>query len=341
MTALALRRGTVSSVEAGGPLVRLTVEVAGEQRPAISYERLTGPVEPGDDVVVNVAGRDLGLGSGGFDIVHVNLTRGLDGTGIDGAHVMKLNYSSLQHAVHPVEERFDGEVLLDLPLRRPVAVISLHGQLPCVAWAAAQARPGLKVGFVQTAGGALPGSLSDVVRDLLERELLCGQVTAAPAFDGEHEAISAPGAIHAGLTELGWDACIAGPGPGILGSATALGHGGLAGLDTAHAAMSLGCPTIMVPRMSSGDARPRHQGLSHHTATVLELLLRPALVAVPAGALVSLPGEHEARAAEVDLDGYAQSQLPARTMGRSIEEDELFFRAALAGGGVLAEEVGP
>jgi hypothetical protein len=200
---------------------------------------------------------------------------------------MKLNYSSLQHAVHPLEERAGGateQVLGELPLRRPVAVISLHGQLPCVAWAAAD-----------------------------------------------------PGAIHAALTELGWDACIAGPGPGILGSATALGHGGLAGLDTAHAALALGCPTILVPRMSSGDARPRHQGLSHHTATVLELLLRPALVAVPAGALVNLPGEHEARAAEVDLDGYAASQLPARTMGRSMEEDELFFRAALAGGGVLAE----
>jgi hypothetical protein len=345
VSALALRRGTVSSVEEPGPLTRLTVQVNGEQRPAISYERMTGPVEVGDDVVVNVAGRDLGLGSGGFDIVHVNLTRGLQGTGIDGAHVMKLNYSSLQHAVHPVEERAGGgdteQPLHDLPLRKPVAVISLHGQLPCVAWSAAQVRPGVKVGFVQTAGGALPGSLSDVVRDLLDRELLCGQVTAAPAFDGEHEAISAPGAIHAALTELGWDACIAGPGPGILGSATALGHGGLAGLDTAHAALSLGCPTVVVPRMSSGDARPRHQGLSHHTATVLELLLRPALVAVPAGALVSLPGEHEARAAEVDLDGYAASQLPARTMGRSIEEDELFFRAALAGGAVLAEEVGP
>jgi hypothetical protein len=341
MTALALRRGTVTAIESPGPATRLTVDVGGEKRPAISYNRITGPVEAGDDVVVNVAARDLGLGSGGFDVVHVNLTRGLSGTGVEGAHVMKLNYTSLQHAVHPVEELAGAggeQPSLDLPLRKPVAVISLHGQLPCVAWAAAQNTPALRVGFVQTAGGALPGALSDVVRELLERGLLAGHVTAAPAFDGEHDAISAPGAIHAGLTALGWDACIAGPGPGILGSATALGHGGLAGLDTAHAALALGCPTVLVPRMSSGDARPRHAGLSHHTATVLELLLRPALVAVPAGALVSLPGDHEARAAEVDLDGYASSGLPARTMGRSIEEDELFFRAALAGGAVLAEE---
>ena len=30
----------------------------------------------GDEVVVNTQARDLGLGSGGFDIVHVNLSRG-------------------------------------------------------------------------------------------------------------------------------------------------------------------------------------------------------------------------------------------------------------------------
>ena len=39
-----------------------------------------------------------------------------------------------------------------------------------------------------------------------------------------------------------------------------------------------------------------------------------------------------------DLDGYAGSGLPGRTMGRSIAEDDLFFRAALAGGDVLAAE---
>ncbi len=36
----------------------------------------------GDEVVVNVAALDLGLGSGGFDVVHVNLTRGLAGSGL-------------------------------------------------------------------------------------------------------------------------------------------------------------------------------------------------------------------------------------------------------------------
>jgi hypothetical protein len=91
--------------------------------------------------------------------------------------------------------------------------------------------------------------------------------------------------------------------------------------------------------MSSGDPRPRHQGLSHHTGTVLRLLLRPVEVALPEGEASELPGAHNRRMGDADLDGYRRSGLPARTMGREIEEDELFFRAALAGGAVLAEEL--
>jgi hypothetical protein len=336
VTRLALRRGTVVSVERDGPAAEVTVEVAGERRPALSFEGMTGAIESGDDVIVNVAAVDLGLGSGGFDIVHANLTRGLEGSGEPDAHVMKLNYTSLQHAVRPVEEQ---AAELSATGGRPVAVIALHSQLPCVAWAAAQARPGARIGYVQTAGGALPGALSRTVRELRERGLLAGHVTAGQAFGGEHDAITTAGAIHAGLVALGWDAAIAGPGPGILGSATALGHGGLAALDTAHAALALGAPTVVVPRMSSGDARPRHRGLSHHSETVLELMLRPALVAVPRGVDPDLPGDHERRVGAADLDGYRASGLPIRTMGRGPDEDELFFRASLAGGSVLAEEI--
>ena len=313
MQRLALRRGTVVAVDGA----RLTVAIDGEERPAHAYEELTGPNEVGDEVLVNVAARDLRLGSGGLDIIHANLTRGLEGTGIPDAHVMKLNYTSLQHAVEPVETEE-----LELPVEKPVAVFFLHAQLPCVAWGA---RGRGRVGYVQTAGGALPGSHSRVVGELLERGLLAGHICAGPAFGGEHDAITAIGGLHAGLTELGWDAAIMGPGPGILGSATALGHGGMATLDNAHAALALGCRTIIVPRMSSGDARARHWGVSHHTRTVLDLVLKPVDVAYPG---------------DEDLAGYLASGLPATTMGRTAEEDPTFFLAAVAGGRVLGEAMG-
>jgi hypothetical protein len=163
---------------------------------------------------------------------------------------------------------------------------------------------------------------------------------------------------------------VCGPGPGIVGSGSPLGHGGLAALDSAHAALALSCPVLLAARMSSADPRPRHRGISHHTLTVLDLLLAPVTVALPAGmrspvgadlraglgavfggALPSRPGleldverparitRHDWRRASVDLPGYAASGLPAQTMGRSLTQDPLFFAAALAAGGALAELV--
>ena len=332
---LKLRRGVVVEVDP------LTIEVEGERRRAWADERLLGRMLAGDEVVVNTEALDLGLGSGGFDIVHVNLTRGLEGAGAGGAHVIKLNYSSLQHPVEPVERR-GGEVDRDRPPEIPVLVIPLHGHLAPAAWAAGQARPGLRVGYVQTGGGALPGGISRDVAQLRGLGILCGHVTAAPAYGGELEALSVAGALDAAAHGLGWDAAIAGAGPGIIGSETLLGHGGMAALDTAHAALALGMRTLVSPRLSEGDPRPRHQGLSHHTRTVLDLLLGDVVVPLPGGMREDeltglLPARHRASPQQIDLDAYEASGLPTRVMGRALEDDRLFFAAPLASGRALAE----
>src|SRR4029077_952261 len=123
---LKLRRATVLQAgPADGPEQDLTIELDGQpgvrspegsgahdpdspdgrvgRRAAIADVALVGAAQAGDEVIVNTQALDLGLGSGGFDIVHVNLTRGLVGDGAAGASVMKLNYTSIQHAVRPVE----------------------------------------------------------------------------------------------------------------------------------------------------------------------------------------------------------------------------------------------
>jgi hypothetical protein len=371
----------------------LVIELEGGRRPAVADVGLVGRAEVGDELVVNVEARDLGLGSGGFDIVHVNLSRGFDSEEDEDParpahpHVMKLNYTSLQHAVEPVEEETktglharpsrvgDDDAApakpIDSLLQRPVAVLALHGQLAAVAWAFAQAFPGARLGYVQTAGGALPGGHSRILRSLRERGLLAGHLTAGAAFGGEGEAITTVGALHHGLRDLGWDAAICGPGPGIVGSSSPLGHGGMFALDSAHAALALGAPTLLVARMSSADPRARHRGISHHTLTVLDLLLEPVTVALPAGmrspvgadlraglgavfggALPSRPAleldverparitRHDWRRAIVDLPAYAAADLSTETMGRGLIEDPLFFGAALAAGATLAELAG-
>lgn len=340
---LKLRRGLVVDEDP------LTVEIDGERRPAWADEVLLGEMRKGDEVVVNVAALDLQLGSGGFDVVHVNLTRGLDASGEGLEHVIKLNYTSLQHPVAPAElpvRLMDSTGTKGAPeaggRSMPVLILPLHGHLAPAAWAASQVSPGLKLGYVQTGGGALPGSFSRDVAQLRERDLLCGHVTAGAAYGGEHEALSVAGALDAAANSLDWDVALVGPGPGIIGSETRLGHGGMTALDNAHAALALGLPTLLSPRLSEADPRERHQGVSHHTLTVMELLLGGVGVPLPAGhpeaaaQLADAAGDrHKLHAAQPDLAGYAATGLPSQVMGRGIEDDQLFFAAPLAAGQVL------
>ena len=200
---------------------------------------------------------------------------------------------------------------------------------------------------------------------LRERGLLAGHLTAGAAFGGEGEAITTAGAMHHGLRTLGWDAVLCGPGPGIVGSRSPAGARWDGRRSTPRTRRSRWArPTLLVARMSSGDPRVRHRGISHHTLTVLDLLLEPVTVALPAGmrspvgndlraglgavfgvlrdsAARSLNWRSTARRASpattgaarvVDLPAYAASGLPAETMGRGLVEDPLFFGAALAGG---------
>ncbi len=340
---LKLRRGVVTSLDP------LRVRIGDEERRAWADESLVGEIREGDELILNTEAVDLGLGSGGFDVVHANLTRGLEAPGAPEAAAMKLNYTSLQHPVDPVEAlEFEGSIR-----RIPVLVLSLHGQLAPATWAARRVTSEMRVGFVQTSGGALPGSLSEDVAQLRRSGLLCGHATAGPAYGGELEALSVIGALKAAAGPLGWDAVIAGPGPGIVGSGSELGHGGMAALDTAHASLVLGLETLLAPRMSSVDPRSRHRGLSHHTATVLRMLLGNVRVPAPArrpapwprigggdGSLDELRhacGErHEIWPREAAVDEYAATALPSTHMGRGIADDRLFFAAALASGDALA-----
>jgi hypothetical protein len=95
--------------------------------------------------------------------------------------------------------------------------------------------------------------------------------------------------------------------------------------------------------LSGADPRPRHRPVSHHTRTVLELLLAGVEVPLPEGepgveeAVGPLLGElHRSISFPAETDRYADSGLPARTMGRDIADDPLFFAAALASGRALA-----
>src|SRR5215212_6938077 len=206
-----LRRGSVTRVvERVEGLVRL--EVAGVA--CVAYPRVTGPVALGDDVLVNVQARQLELGSGGFDVLHANLTRGLDLALLPDAHVMKLPYTSLQAAQRHAEE--DAPLAAGLE-QMPVVCCSVHSQVVPVC----AALGGLRVAYVQVPGGALPVALSDAVRVLRERGLIELVVAAGPCVDADAQAVNVYSAL-AWCAASTVDVVVCAVGPGIVGTGSAL-----------------------------------------------------------------------------------------------------------------------
>lgn len=323
---LSLRRGTVTGIsEEHDGLTRL--EVDGE--PAIAYPRLTGPVEIGDEVIVNVQARALELGSGGFDIVYANLTRGLEGGAEEGAHVMTLPYTPVQSATRHVEE--EGEPLETLD-GLPVVCCSVHSQ---VAPARAGMRGVRRVAYVQLGGGALPVALSDTVRTLKAAGLLEVAIAVSPCTDGDVQAVTAASAL-AWCAAQGFDVAICSVGPGIVGTGSLFGHGGLAAAVAANTASALGGRPILAVRMSEADRRERHLGVSHHVRAILDLCLGEVTIAWPLG--LEAPDWLEPRE-EVDVEGWHEecSRLPMSHMGRRLEDDPCFFMCAYAAGEVARD----
>jgi hypothetical protein len=303
---LSLRRGTVSAiVERHEGLVRLEVDGV----PCVAYPPLTGPVALGDEVLVNVQARELELGSGGFDVLHANLTRGLDLEPEPGAHVVKLPYTPLQAAVRHGEE--DGPLAETLD-GMPVVCCSVHSQLAPVCAGLA----GRRVAYLQLEGGALPVALSDTVRLLRARGLLGASVGVGACFGGDVDCVNVWSALAWAKAE-GYDAAVCSVGPGIVGTGTRLGHGGLAATVAANAAVSLGGRAVIAVRVSEADPRERHRGLSHHAQAVLDLSLVEVSVAAP-----------------LEAAGWREAceSLPLSHMGRGPDEDGAFFAAAFAAG---------
>jgi len=333
---------------------RAAVEILGE-RPglvrvrlddgsrAFALTQLTGPVAVGDRLIVNTTAVDRGLGTGGWHIVQWNLTGGPFAAPGPG-HLMKLRYTGAQVDTGAAEEHDpDPATTPDGLDGTPVVVAGLHSQLPVIAAALHRERPGTRIGYVMTDGGALPLAMSDVVAALRERELIVGSVTAGHAFGGALEALNVPSALAAARHRLEAHVVVVAMGPGVAGTGSRLGFTGLEAAPALDAAAWLGGCPIACLRASDADPRPRHRGLSHHSRTVLDAVRTEVDVAHPP----ELAAEGRHRWHEIDpgdptalLDGAG---LTVRSMGRGPAEDPLFFRAAAAAGMLAARllDAGP
>src|ERR671919_2807519 len=133
-----------------GKVARLLVERPGLQRvevdlgdgPERAYvlPQLTGPVAVGDRVVVNTTAVELGLGTGGWHVVHWNLARESFHEPGPG-HIIKGRYTSLQADVGSTEEHTADLAEVESIGGMPVVAAALHSQVPEVAVAFKDAAP--------------------------------------------------------------------------------------------------------------------------------------------------------------------------------------------------------
>jgi hypothetical protein len=303
--------------------------------------------------VVNTTAVELGLGTGGWHVVHWNLAR--DAWSERGpGHIIKGRYTSLQADVGSTEEHLEALAEAESIDGMPVVAAALHSQVPAIAAAVRAARPDARIVYVMTDGAGLPLAMSDLVAGLRARSLLDATVTYGHAFGGDYEAVSVFSALVVARRVADGDVAIVAMGPGIVGTNTRLGFSGLEVGPVLDAAGALGGIAVACLRVSFADPRARHVGLSHHSATALRLATRSrVLVPVPC-----VGGDEEARlrsdlrdagvdvrhqlvdVAPIDvLELFAAHGLDIVSMGRPASDDPVLFLAAAAAGQLAAEHI--
>jgi len=308
----------------------------GTSAKAYALTEVTGECSAGDSVVLNTTAVELSLGTGGWHVVHCNLDRPeFSRQGAD--HIMKLRYTSLQFDAGTDELKYPEA---DQPLNgTPVVVGSVHSQLAPVAAAFAEAAPGRRLVHVMTDGAALPYALSDLAAQLLDSGLIAGSVTAGHAFGGQLEAVNLHSALGLAANVLHADAIVVVMGPGVVGTGTELGTTAVEVAPALDAVEAVGGIGILCVRASDSDTRDRHRGISHHTRTAARLCRStPYVVDVPPGA-ASLPGTRELEISQLvdPIALMARHNLAVTTMGRTVEQDPLFFAAAASAGVAAAQ----
>lgn len=326
----------------------LTVAVEDEEYPALAYPALVGTPRVGDRVLLNTTAYALGLGTGGHALVVALPDRPAPDEREPG-HLVKARYTPTQVSVTGVDEpasvhhRTLAEA--DDLGGMPVVTADLHSALPAILAALLHDRPGSRVAYLMTDGGALPLAFSRTVAGLRGAGWLVGTVTVGQAYGGDLEAVTVHTGLLAARLVLSADVAVVTQGPGNLGTGTRWGFSGVAVGEAVNAAATLGGRPVGALRVSEADPRDRHRGLSHHSRTAYgRVALAPAELAVP-----DLPGTFGAgvrrSAAELSpphrlvavplsglLEALQRAPVPLSSMGRRLTDDPGYFLAAAAAG---------
>ncbi|MEV4257805.1 DUF3866 family protein, partial [Spirillospora sp. NPDC049652] len=266
------REGTVRGIRREWPgAVELDVAVGGDgDCRALAYPALVGRPEPGDTVLLNTTALAMGLGTGGYAMV-VAVPDRLPPDPIGPGHLVKARYTPLQTTVLGVDEQDSPHHALlrdaDSLTGMPVVVADLHSALPPILAGLLADRPGTRVVYVMPDGGALPAWFSMSLARLKDVGALAATVTVGQAFGGDLEAATVHTGLLAARLVLAADVVVLAQGPGNLGTGTRWGFSGVSAGEAVNAASVLSGRPVGSLRVSEGDARERHQGVSHHSLT--------------------------------------------------------------------------
>ncbi|NUR29765.1 MAG: DUF3866 family protein [Catenulispora sp.] len=346
------RRGVVAAVrrEWHGVVDLDVTGSAGEMFRALAYPELVGSPGVGDEVLLSVGALELGLGTGGYALV-VAIPSRLPTDVPTAGHMVKARYTPLQTIVDGAEERYPELATATSIDGMPVVVADLHSAVPAILAGALRESPSARIAYVMTDGGALPLWFSRTVDGLRSAGWLAGTVTVGQAFGGDLECVTVHSGLLAARHVLHADIAVVAQGPGNQGTGSIWGFSGVACGEAVNATAALGGRPVGALRVSSGDARERHRGLSHHSLTAYgKVALARARIAMPdiadefwdgvASQASPLADRHTLVRVPVDgLDAALRAcPVPLSTMGRGLDADYAAFLAAACAGRLAATE---
>jgi hypothetical protein len=347
---IAWREGRVTALGRTWPGAReLTARVGEAELRVLAYPHLVGEPQVGDRILLNVNAQAMGLGTGGYALAVALPDRQPEDPPRGPGHVVKARYTPLQTIVLGADEQESPhhDLMKDADSLdgMPVIVADLHSALPAICAAIQHDRPGTRVAYVMTDGGALPLWFSRTVAGLREAGWLCGSVTVGQAFGGDLEAVTVHTGLLAAKLILRAEVAVVAQGPGNLGTGTTWGFSGVACGEALNAAGVLSGRPIGALRVSEADPRERHRGLSHHSRTAYgRVALARAELALPeepgafwdgvrAQAAILGARHHVVPVDCAGLDeALAASPVALSTMGRGLKEDRASFLAAACAG---------
>lgn len=322
----------------------LEVEIDGEKSKAVNYKSLTGDIDIEDSIILNTTAVDLNLGTGGQHFVIHNKKNVKSDNTENGGHIMKLRYTPMQMSCMATEEQdspYHDNIASFTSLDNKVFIVgTLHSMLAPIAATIKHLNPELKINYIMTDSGALPIQFSKTVKYLKEKEIIDNTITIGHSFGGDFECINVYTGIITAKEVLDSDITIITMGPGIVGSGTKYGFSGIEQGYIVDAINTLGGKSIVVPRISFRDSRNRHEGMSHHSITVLDEIIKTKTNLI----LPKMDANREefikAQILDTDIsdkhdityeDGSCIKEaldhynLKITTMGRGYEDDKEFF----------------